>query len=253
MKTITYLLALAATFGLLSSAVFAQTGTLDVTAAYRERIALPPDARLDVQLLDVSRADAASLTIASQRVAMTSVPMTVRLHYDPAVIDAAGRYAVAAAIWSGDRLVFRTVNRFAVFDQPGDNSVEVMLFMVADDTGTDASPASIAGVSWSVTAVAGQRWSSEDPATLTIDEDMAFSIFGGCNRFVGQLRLSDPEIAFPDDFAGTLMACPEEVEALERRFLEALRGVSRYVRFGDGLVMTDADGQELRHFVAHPD
>ena len=36
------------------------------------------------------------------------------------------------------------------------------------------------------------------------------------------------------------MACPDEVEALERRFLAALMQVSDYVRYGAGLVMTDA-------------
>jgi putative lipoprotein len=141
------------------------------------------------------------------------------------------------------------MDSFAAFDGQGPDPVEVVLSMVSVDTET-VSPVSIAGVTWSVTAVAGQRWTNEAPATLTLGEDMTFSIYGGCNRFAGQLRLSDAEIAFPEGFAGTLMACAEETEALERRFLEALRGVSRYARYGDGLVMTDARGQELLHFVA---
>ena len=78
-------------------------------------------------------------------------------------------------------------------------------------------------------------------------------MFGGCNRFVGQVFLADGEIAFPENFAGTMMACPGEAEALERTLLETLRKVSGYVRYGTGLVMTDADGNGLLHFEERPE
>jgi len=43
--------------------------TLDGTAAYRERIALPPDARLRVAISDVSLADAPATVIAETEIA----------------------------------------------------------------------------------------------------------------------------------------------------------------------------------------
>ena len=62
------------------------TPTLSGTVAYRERIALPPDAVLTVRLLDVSRADAASVTLGETRVETDGrqVPLPFTVRYDGA-------------------------------------------------------------------------------------------------------------------------------------------------------------------------
>lgn len=86
-----------------------------------------------------------------------------------------------------------------------------------------------------------------------IDGEMNFGIFGGCNRYVGKLAPSGRGLAFPENTAGTIIACPDEIEALERRFLAAIMQVSAYVRYGAGLVMTDADGRAVLHFVETPE
>jgi putative lipoprotein len=232
----------------------AQSDMLNVTVMYRERIALPPDAELEVQLLDVSRADAGSKRLSSQRYAMTGVPQTVDLQYDSQIIEDMGRYAVVATIWSSDdNQLFRTTSLYSVFEGAGTAQVELVLTMVAGDGVVTAPPRTISGIEWAVTDVAGEKWSNDDPATLVIDDQMNFAMFGGCNRFVGQVFLADGEIAFPENFAGTMMACPGEAEALERTLLETLRKVSGYVRYGTGLVMTDADGNGLLHFKERPE
>ncbi|NKW78397.1 hypothetical protein HGD90_03070, partial [Rhodobacteraceae bacterium R_SAG7] len=46
--------------------IMADSAEIEITAGYRERIALPPDAILEVELLDVSRADAPSIRLSSQ-------------------------------------------------------------------------------------------------------------------------------------------------------------------------------------------
>lgn len=234
------------------TAAQAETGTLEISVTYRERIALPPDAQVSVQLLDVSRADAASTTLAAQRVAMTSVPMSVSLPYDPTLIDSSGVYAVVADIWSGDTRLFRTAERVEVFGGEG-TAVELVLTMV-DETESDMPrPPSLAGIAWAVTEVETAPWPNDDPATMTIDEDMNLSIYGGCNRFSGQVDILGDRIAFPENMAGTLMACPPEIEDAERGFIATLSRVSRYVRYGGGLVMTDAEGHALLHFVEKPE
>lgn len=246
-------LACALAFAALVPAAPAGAETLEVTVSYRERIALPPDAELEVQLLDPARADRATGRIASQRFAMEAVPMTVGLAYDPGVVDPAGSYAVVASIWSGERRVFRTSGRHDAFGPGGAGPVEIVLTMVPGEERGMVPPRSVQGIAWAVTEIAGEPWSTDDPATLTIDEEMNVALFGGCNRFRGEATLADGEIAFPPEFAGTLMACPDPVEALELRFLEALTRVSGYVRYGAGLVMTDAGGNALLHFVERPE
>ena len=104
-----------------------------------------------------------------------------------------------------------------------------------------------------MTEVFGEAWPNDDPAALVIDDEMNVSAFRGCNRFRGQLQPSGRGLAFPDNLAGTMMACPDEVEAQERRFLAALVQVSDYVRYGSGLVIVDAEGRAVLHFVETPE
>jgi putative lipoprotein len=55
------------------------------SVAYRERVALPPDAVVEVKLLDVSRQDAAAPVIADATVRPEGrqVPLPFELRYDP--------------------------------------------------------------------------------------------------------------------------------------------------------------------------
>ncbi|MBT8146147.1 MAG: YbaY family lipoprotein [Gammaproteobacteria bacterium] len=257
MRHIFRILVLIVAYSSMTSAAVAELKSMEVSISYRERIALPPDAQLDVQLIEVSRADVASGRIASQRFAMTSVPMAITLNYDSQVVAEQARYAIVASIWSGDEQIFRTARRFSVLDGSvagtETETVEVQLTMVTEDDQISGPPRSIRGIQWAATEVAGQAWSNADPATLTIDDEMNFSSFGGCNRFSGQLILTESEINFPENFAGTLMTCPGQAEALERTYLDALRLVSRYLRYGGGLIMTDASGNALLHFEERPE
>lgn len=69
---------------------------------------LAPNAVVEVKLLDVSRADAAGVTIAEQviRTAGRQVPIPFELRYDPRQIEGRRRYVVQARILEGGRLRF---------------------------------------------------------------------------------------------------------------------------------------------------
>lgn len=84
--------------------VAAQRVTLSGTVAYRERIALDPNARVEVTLSDVSRADAPSIEIARTEFGARGrqVPLPFELTYDRSKIDPRGRYAVSARITGRD-------------------------------------------------------------------------------------------------------------------------------------------------------
>lgn len=85
--------------------------TLSGTVSYRERIALPPDARVTVRISDVSLMDVAAPVIAETELATggRQVPIAFSLDYDPARIEARGRYAVSARITDGGgRLIWIT-------------------------------------------------------------------------------------------------------------------------------------------------
>lgn len=228
--------------------------TLSVTVSFRERIALPPGAQLDVQFLEVVTPGEQTAVMASQRFAMAAVPMTVSLGYDPQVVDGASDYAVFAAIRSPDgQRLFLGIETVDIPADPDRTSVDIMLTMLTDTGANVAVPRRISGVAWTVTEVFGEPWPDDDPATLIIDDEMNVSAFGGCNRFRGQMQPSGLGLAFPGTMAGTMMACPDDTEAQERRFLAALTRVSDYVRYGAGLVMIDAQGRAVLHFIETPE
>lgn len=97
--------------------------TLKGSIAYRERIALPPDAKAEVKLVDVSRADAPSVTIAEQTFPLTgSVPASFELTYDPARIVSGNRYALQARITADGQLMFITDQQWPVLDGQADKT-----------------------------------------------------------------------------------------------------------------------------------
>ncbi len=82
----------------------AERATLTGTVVYRERMALPVNATIDVRLLDVSRQDVPSKVLAQQTIeaAGQSVPVPYTLEYDPSQVRDGMSYAVRAEIRSAD-------------------------------------------------------------------------------------------------------------------------------------------------------
>ena len=105
--------------------------TLTGTVTYRPRIALPPNAVLSVKLLDVSRADAPSVTLAETRVGTdgAQVPPPFSLDYDSGDIQPRMRYVVRAEIFDADGvLMWTTDTAYPVLTQGApDDGVEVVL------------------------------------------------------------------------------------------------------------------------------
>ena len=72
---------------------------------YRERMMLPPGAEVEVQLQDISRADALAAVMETVMFkAEGGPPYAFIIHYDPADIDERGRYSLRATITHGDQL-----------------------------------------------------------------------------------------------------------------------------------------------------
>jgi uncharacterized lipoprotein YbaY len=82
---------------------------------YRERIALPPNATLQVQLVDVSRMDAPAVVLGEQIVSPTGqVPIPFEIAYDPGQIDDRMSYAIQARIEVDGELMFISTRAYPV-------------------------------------------------------------------------------------------------------------------------------------------
>jgi putative lipoprotein len=97
--------------------------SLSGTASYRERIALPADARLAVEIRDVSLMDAPAPLIAKVEIptAGRQPPLAFTLDYDATRIVPRNRYAVSARITDGTGRLIWITDTHVDLPPPGQN------------------------------------------------------------------------------------------------------------------------------------
>jgi uncharacterized lipoprotein YbaY/heat shock protein HslJ/uncharacterized lipoprotein NlpE involved in copper resistance len=134
-------IATVAATGLVALAVTApaQAGSLAGTAAYRERIALPPDAVFEAVLIDAAIADAPARELGRVRLQPAGQPpFRFSIPYRDSDVTPAGRYTVRATVHQGERLLF-TTDTFTPVLGGGPNQ-PLSLKLVAVQTGRPLLP-----------------------------------------------------------------------------------------------------------------
>ena len=95
----------------------AGAGTLQGTATYRERIALPVDAVFEAELQDISRADAPAVVLGRSRLDPAGQPpFRFEIAFDDGALQSGHRYTVRATIKHQERLLFTTDRIYPVLD-----------------------------------------------------------------------------------------------------------------------------------------
>ena len=212
---------------------------IEGTVFYRERIMLPPGAEVEVQLQDISRADALATVVAS--VLLTpdgGPPYEFAIEYDPAGIDSRMRYALRATISAGDQMMFSSTDYIDPFSG---NPVEILVRRVAEPVQLSDGPA-LQDQPWALQTLGGKPaagGAGGKPLDIELlAADMRVGGFSGCNRYSGSYSLAgEAEQGSALTFgpmAGTMMACAEGAE-LERAYLQMLGQVTAYRLQGDTL------------------
>lgn len=217
------------------------------TVMYRERMMLPQGAQVQVQLADVSLADAPAIILASTTVSdATASPIPFSLEYDPALLKGGHSYALQARIMLGDNLLFINDTRHAF--QPEDAEVEIMVRRVASSA--DQQDVSIYG-SWLAEDIAGGGVIDTAQTTLTLAEDGAVSGRGGCNSYGGTVTMEQDRISF-GQLVSTQMACAEALMNQEQKFFEMLAQAAafRIDATQRKLFLLDGSGDTLVRFSA---
>lgn len=103
------------------------------TVTYLQRIALPTNAVIQVQLADVSLADAPAKVIAEKSINLgqRQVPVAFSLSVDPAKIDPKHTYAVSAKITVGGELRFISDRSYPVLTKGNPAHVEIIVRQAA--------------------------------------------------------------------------------------------------------------------------
>ena len=104
------------------------TATVRGEATYRERLAVPPGAQLEVVLQDVSRADAPAQAIGSVTLSgLGQPPYRFEIPYLPEHIVASHRYSVRARLTHQGQLLFTTDRTYPVITAGNPTEVQLLL------------------------------------------------------------------------------------------------------------------------------
>lgn len=141
-------------------------GTLEGTATYRERIALPPDAVFEAVPQDVSRADTQAEVLGRATIDPAGQPpFRFQIAYDAAV-QSGRRYVVRATVRHQGRLLFTTDRTYPVLGGGADAPLRLLLV----STGGGRRPSQPA-LSDARLALTGMFAYMADAATITLCAD----------------------------------------------------------------------------------
>lgn len=205
---------------------------------YRERMLLPPGAEVEIQLQDISKADAMATVLASVHLTPEGgPPYPFAIEYDPVRIDSRMRYALRATISVGDRLMFSSTDYIDAFSG---NPVEVLVRRVAEPV--RHSGPQLQGREWVLQTLLGEAaplGAGDKPLFIEfLAQEPRAGGFSGCNRYSGSYSLeggSEQGSALQFGLmASTMMACAETGD-LERNYLQMLGRVTAYRLSGDTL------------------
>lgn len=223
--------------------------TLRGNVIFRSRNPLPREARVTVQLVDVSLADAPAKTIAQTRFrADGDSPLPYELDYETRDIRPGRTYALQARIQRGDDLLFTNTERHTIFGE-GRQSTDIRVQRVGDDdAGQEEQQATPVG-SWRAREIGGDDLVPRSDVTLEIGSRGKITGNGGCNRYFSQARLGDSSIRF-GQIGSTRMACAPRLMEQETAFFDALQSTRRFElrRGGRALLLLDRRGETVARF-----
>lgn len=242
--TLSRRLALFLPAALLVRPALGQAATITGTATHRERIAIPPGALLEIELLDIARQGAPAERIATATIPVErQAPIPFTLPYDPARITPMGRYAVRAVLRMPDgRVMFRTTQVHPVLSGGAGNQVELLLRADRARQTRAPAPDGLGGPTWIAEDIGGRGVLDRAQSSIAFGPEGRAAGRAGCNRFTGRYVVNHTALRI-GPLATTRMACvPEALADQERRFLAALDQVRAW-KIERGLLVLTNEGE----------
>lgn len=225
----------------------ASPSAIEGSAAYRERIAMPPGAEFEAVLLDVSRADAPAMEIA--RVTIPNAPnppIRFTIPFDAAKIHSRHSYSVRAVIRADGQLLFSSDAAYPVLTRDSGHTVDILLKRAAAAPTTDSA---LVNTPWRILSIAGeplQALEGKRTPQLTLRSEKgrdSWSATVGCNQMSGGLDVNSDRIEFKAGMA-TLMACPPPLDVLEKQLGQSLMASTHWRIQGNRLELLDDAGRQ---------
>ena len=210
------------------------------TVAYRERIALPPNAVLRVSLEDVSRMDVAAKVIAEVNTLTDGkqVPLSFAIPYRRADVVAGHRYQVRAKIIVNGQARYNSTTAYPVLTSGTPTTVSILVQAVTPPIVTPpivtppvAPSPPLEETYWKLTYLDGQTSLVPNPRVepkMTLHKaGLKMTGSSGCNSLFATYTRTGNALKFTN-IGGTMMACPEPLMKQEKTFTDALKASTTY-------------------------
>lgn len=217
--------------------------------AYRERIALPPGAQMELVVTDITNGEDKELIITRTQMAIAdrSVPVPFTIDASKQNLPDGPLYGLRAFIKDANGTVlFRTSAPFLLNLQ--NEAVNVGTLMLLQTTPDDRGILDIEGLQdgeWRVTQFNFDVAPAATAPTMTFGADGRMFGSSGCNRFNTQYTLNGTAISL-GPVAATKMMCDPGLMEQERRLFEVLGSLNSVSLDQDGyLKLENAEGMNL--------
>lgn len=205
--------------------------------AYRERIALPSDAVVEVWMTDITPGIITTMQVLGQTTINADgqqVPIPFELPYDPTQILPDHTYGIRAAIQAGGQTLFASDAPTSVITQG--NPTQVELWLQRPNQEPLSGAAALTSAAWRLTDLGGTPALQEREATLEFPEPGKIAGHGSCNRFAGPAEITEDRLQV-GRIAATRRACDEATTVQETKYLQALQDAERFAIEGAELVV----------------
>lgn len=238
------------------SPAFAAKVTLSGQVTYRERIALPETASLEIQLIDQTLATLPPRLDVKAPIGPGQVPLSFNLGFEDSLILPGHTYALVATIGVPEGVMFRNTEPYVVDPLAPAQPVLVVVnrFVATTDQSTASSapepvaPApAILDATWTAASIRGAPVLPRTRPTFSIGADMRAGGSTGCNSWFAETELQGDEIHL-GQIGATLIGCPDAVAQQEKAFTDALSQSARWQQEGDTLTLFGVDGAALLVF-----
>lgn len=236
--------------------------TYSGTLTYMDRMALLPDAQLEVQIVDES-----GDTIADNRRPLNGaqVPVAFSISVDTDRFTPGSNYYLIGALTQSNQIARVTDKVSLDFTQAGNHVLGELMTRRVDlsdsdegadtessDTMSDDSSNPYIGTTWRLSDLNGIAILPDSRAMLVLGPDGRLHGNGGCNNIGGGYVLNGNTLEIQPNMFSTMMACPDGIDAQERDFTQSLVGTHTLMLDGDTMILQTGDGRTLK-FVKVPE
>lgn len=218
--------------------------TITGTVAYRERVALPPGAAIDVRLEDTSLQDAPAKLIGESVFAAVGqqVPISFQVSFNPADINPAHTYQLRANIAVNGRIIFTSTIAYPVITHGAPMQANIMLQQVSVPAPTNSAGPKLHGTYWMLVELNGKPavpgMGRTQPYIRLHREQGSLEGSSGCNGVLGTYLVEQNALRFTPS-GTTLMMCPPALMEQEQGLISALKATSSYKIEGDTLQLSN--------------